>query len=414
MNLANVIDGALNDRAIVFGSLPPHGRDLDLLVRDHSLRAVTTALEKRGATNSGEEWALFTGCKVQSADVVPASDWRLTPGALAALFEDSLPLQKFNHIRKPAPRHVLLILARRRAFDEGSLRDKHKARIQQALLDDKAGWASARSEAESWRAIAALECLHREYQGRTPPDRLRARARGEILERSSARGWISLVPHPRRGTVVALSGLDGSGKTTQATHLHATLEQLGIEAVVEETRITAIPSFNDVTAPAKRPLAADEQSREPSGAVRQEPHEPRRANPLVDYVASCIVAIKDGMAHRRATARHLRNARVVICDGYALDSIVRLRALFGHASRFRLQTAIIKGLSPTPAAAYWLEVPSETSVARNADRYTAEDLRARSAVYRQLLEQLSVTRLDGTASVDALCELIARDCWPRL
>jgi thymidylate kinase len=374
---------------------------------------VTTALEKRGAIGVNEQWALFKGCHVQSVDVVPASDWRMTPGALAALFEDSLPLPHFNHLRRPAPRHSLLILARRLAFENGPLRDKHRARIDKALAEDHAGWATARSEAESWRAIAALECLHRIYQRRRAPDHLRARARTEVLGGSRARGWASLVPRPRRGSVIALSGLDGSGKSTQAQHLRETLEQLGIDAVIEWNRITANPSLDVIAAPIKR-LFGSSSSEEGATASEHTPHSLRKNNAAVNYVWSGIVALANALAHRRAAARHVRNGRVVICDRYVLDSIVHLRDLYGRDSRFRLHTAIIKGLSPKPAAAYWLDVPPEVALARKPDEYALDELALQVKLYEELHESLETSRLDGTVPEQKLCELIASHCWPRL
>ncbi|MFN2593514.1 MAG: hypothetical protein ABR579_01340 [Actinomycetota bacterium] len=414
MNLAEIVDNALNDRAIVFGSLPPGGRDLDLLVRDHSHRAVMSALEKRGAIGVDEQWALFTGCKVQSVDVVPASDWQVTPGALAALFEDSLPLPHFNHIRQPAPRHVLLILARRRAFDNGPLPEKHRARIEQALSGDHAGWASARSEAQSWRAVTALECLHRSMQNRKPSDRLLARARGEILGGSTPRGWVSFVPRPKRGRVIALSGLDGSGKSTQARHLQETLEKLGMEAVVEWNRITANPSLDVIAAPVKRAFRSSVDDNGSSSDVGHAGHSLRKDNATVNYIWSLIVAIANGFAHRRATARHVRNGRAVICDRYVLDSIVHLRDVYGPENRFRLHIAAIKALSPKPSAAYWLDVPPDVALARKADEYNEAELGQQRALYEGIYESVGATRLDGTTAEPKLCERIAIDCWPRL
>lgn len=416
MSLANLVDAALNDRAIVFGSLPPGGRDLDLLVREHSARAVTSALEKAGAVSVAEEWALFKGCKVDSVDLVPASDWRITPGALAALFEDSLPLPGFTHIRRPAARHVLLILARRKAFDTEALADKHRARIADALAEDRAGWASARAEAESWRAVSALECLHRSYQGRRPSGRLVAKARAEIAGGSPLRGWASLIPRRRVGAVIALSGLDGSGKSTQARHLKEVLQRLGIDAVVEWNRITANPSLDVIAAPVKRLLGSRSDA---SGSPTSKPgdataHPLRERSRSVNYAWAAIVALANASAHRRAVGRHIRNGRVVICDRYVLDSIAHLRDVYGRNSRFRLQTAIIKVLSPSPSASYWLDVEPSVALARKADEYTLEELTTQRRLYEDLYPSVRAVRIDGGQSEKKICETIAKDCWPRL
>jgi hypothetical protein len=54
--------------------------------------------------------------------------------------------------------------------------------------------------------------------------------------------------------VVAFSGLDGAGKSSQATGLHETLIRLGYEAIIVRTRITWDDALWPIAEPIKRVL----------------------------------------------------------------------------------------------------------------------------------------------------------------
>src|SRR5438270_380228 len=81
-----------------------------------------------------------------------------------------------------------------------------------SIIEDPAAFVRARARASTWRLGRELRRLEARYARRP-----RARWPPRFLRR------------PRRGAIIAFSGLDGVGKSTQAQALKATLAALGYE-----------------------------------------------------------------------------------------------------------------------------------------------------------------------------------------
>ena len=71
------IEAHVRGPVLVFGSLPPEGRDLDLLVRETEEGALTDGLARDGLQRRGHRWAVFRNCSAYRVEVVAASDWGL-------------------------------------------------------------------------------------------------------------------------------------------------------------------------------------------------------------------------------------------------------------------------------------------------------------------------------------------------
>jgi thymidylate kinase len=235
-----------------------------------------------------------------------------------------------------------------------------------------------------------------------------------------------------RPAIVALSGLDGAGKSFQAARLADELEQLGLDAAVVWPAATnllyqASPALKRVL---RRMLAAMGRSPKPTsrlgpgdsasdaskreeatGDAADEPL-PRQVAPIAHALA-LVVAVVQAWSFRRGAARSARGADVVIYDRYTLDSVVYLRHRWGHGRALRLQTLIIRRLSRTPDLAFLLEVAPEAAYERKQD-FPLDDLRERARLYRELYAQLGVIRLDGERPRDELCAVIAREVWRRV
>jgi len=139
---------------------------------------------------------------------------------------------------------------------------------------------------------------------------------------------------------------------------------------------------------------------------------PRQSAPVAHALAF-VVALAQASAFRRGRAGAARRADVVIYDRYALDSIVYLRHRWGHGRAFRLQSALIRGLSRRPESAFFLDVAPEVAYARKQD-FPVENLRERAAIYRELCPRLGIQRLDGERPREDLCAEIAAAVWERL
>lgn len=414
-----LVDGLVQDRVLVFGSLPPHGRDLDLLVRAGEEQALSEGLAVAGYCSRGHEWAHFHDCTVDLVELVPATSWSLPKEELRALFDDAELLPSAQHVAQPAPHHALLILARRVARSAGGLATKHRARVDAALEASPTAWEDARENARAWDAeeeLSALRALH----GNDVSMGSRLASQGRRVARG-ARARRPGVRRRRNGLLVTFSGLDGSGKSTQCEALAATLNRLGYETSVEWTSLVASlarlypvarlvrrvlkPILRIRGGPAANaPVAAGEPAAEKTAPVRER-------NPLVASAWTTLACLANARWHRRA-ARPLRGRpnRVVVCDRYVLDSHVQLRYEFGRLASLRPQTLVFKLLSPRPARSWLLDVSPEAVYLRNQE-YTPEQTARRAAVYRSEHAALGVARLDGERPAEELCALLAEDVW---
>jgi thymidylate kinase len=402
MTLAERIDDALEGAVLVFGSLPPAARDLDLLARPDEYERLRTWLASEGFEERSGEWARFADCTVESLDLVRAAEWGVPGAELEALFAEALPIAGLERLVRPAPHHDLLMVAVR-VGEAGELSAKRRARVERALAEDPEAWARAEGRAGAWSAREALATLRSllELPSPAPPRRR---------------------PRP---LVVTFSGVDGSGKTSQIEALKATLDRLGYDVVEEYVRIewmtlTGNRALGAIAAPVKA-LAAGagrlrrREDRAPatatSGAGQDEGRSLRERNRLVGEAWVLVVAL----AHLR-TQRRAASARgtVVICDRYTLDAAVYLRFGYGNRSRFRLQTGLLRTLSPRPVRSYYLDVPAETAYARKQEQYGLEELTRLVGLYREEAERLGVRRLDGERPKEELCAEIAREVWRSL
>ena len=203
---------------LVYGSLPPHARDLDLVVHPDDSTPIATALRRSGYSNHGRQWVAFRGCEVTVVDLVPLARLGLPADEETALFAEATPLDGLSRVVEPSAHHVLLILARRLS-NARVLTAKHRRRIDRVLADDTAAWDRALGRAGGWAAadaLAHLQALHRSEAVRPRAARLHRR--------------------PRRTRLVALCGPDEVRVSFHARALRDALERLGYDAVVERPR----------------------------------------------------------------------------------------------------------------------------------------------------------------------------------
>lgn len=402
-----IVDAAAGGRVLVFGSLPPGGRDLDLLVRREHDQAIVAALEAEGFQRQGHELARFSGCSVEPVELIDAGSWGLPPAELEALYADAIPLNGCTRVVRPAPHHALLILARRVARS-GVLDEKRRRRLEDILAEEPEAFSHARKRADAWAAEGALQAL----EARTAPPAMRP----SLVDRARERRW-------RRGTVIALSGLDGAGKSSQAAALRETLERMGYEVETAWTRINWDDLIWRIGTPLKRAAAIPFRLLPSRGGKSEEVSEAevhsdpvkqmRERSGLLTHAWLMVIAFANAWSQRRLTRDHLKRGAVVICDRYTLDSIVALRYEYGKGRRFRLQRALIGAISPTPRRAFFLDVSPEVAFARKGE-WGVEWLAGHRDLYLEEAHSMGVRVLDGEQPRETICEQIASDVWRAL
>jgi thymidylate kinase len=365
---------------LVLGSLPPGGRDLDVLAWPDDRRAISARLQKEGFLSRGRNWVRFANGSARVVDLAPAEAYGVPEDELRQAFDAAIPLDGMERLCRPAPHHALLILARL------GMTPKRRRRLDLALAEDPQALVRAEAAAARWRV-----------------DLGRLRPRPRLMRR----------PRRPRRALIALSGLDGSGKSSQAAAAQEALARLGFDTGAVWMPITANPSVYRVSSSARallrrlsrlpglggldRRASAGESFFASPGAAKQ----PGAATKL--WVA--YVALANAFTHRRLA----RSSKVVVFDRYVLDSVVRMRYLWG--GRFPLAAGLLRALSPRPRLAFLLDVPGEVAYGRKPEQWSEADLERFRELYLEEAERLGVTVLDGTRPQDELSAQIAEEAW---
>ena len=425
--LADAVDAAAGGRVLVFGSPPPDGRDLDILARAEQCEAIAAALADEGLVSmNGARWVAFARCTAAAVDLVDASDWGLADGELRSLLDEAQVLDGYEHLAAPSPRHALLIAARRVAR-AGRYGETLRTRVQAAVAADPAAWQDAAARARAWHAereLSALRAFHEEEASPGARERLRSvsirvRAASPARRRGVARSARRLGGRP---LIVALSGLDGAGKSFQAKRLADALTQLDHSARVvwppaSNVLFQANPALKRGLfgvlrmlgrGDANSPKRADDGATALRDEAGQEQLPPQRA-PLAHALA-LIVALVQAWSFRRGARPGRGRVDVIIFDRYVLDAVAYLRHRWGHGRTFPIQSALIRLLARRPDVAFFLDVAPEVAYARKRD-FPLKNLRERAALYRALDAPLGCTRLDGECPREELCGEIARAVW---
>jgi len=387
-----LIDLIIQHRILIFGSLPPHGRDLDLLVHPADDAKVQTKLRESGFVRCGNEWALFRGCSGCVVHLVRADTWNLPQSELQALLAEGSPVNGLSNVIEPSPHHSLLILARKLNGRRKPLEPKHRQRIEAALAKNPEAWKVASERAKNWSAETTLAHL-------------------KALNQDDRRLHPQFVRRPRRTRIVSLSGLDGAGKSSQASFLRDTLGRLGLDAVVEWGPANVV-SLRFLSQPIRKVLGYD-----PPSTVEDSVNPDLRPSAYPSSLAHVwvtIVASAAALSLWRVVWRHLGRGRIVICDRYILDFAVFLDYRHGATRDFSFQKWLLRALSPKAVASYLLDVTPEAALGRKEEQYTLAELRRQAELYRANSVPFGVGRLNGERSFEAICEDLATKVWQKL
>lgn len=417
--LPDVVEALLSRvGAVRWQRLGTAGDRLELLGRPNDLAIAAAALEAAGFEQLHGEWLRFTGgCSI--VRLVDPLAWGLPPDEVTSMLRGSESLAPL------AADDVLLVAAQRLGASPPQDPELPGAAVVAAAAAEQS-WRDANARLPHWGMERALELLQRVVHGglllahdRDVALQELTASRGEALAavRADARRP-TLGTAPRR-TVIAISGLDGAGKSSQAVALRAVLLALGVDAVVEWSRLAAHPALNVIGRPVQVALRLLRGRQTGSaGTSADQAVEPattalRRRFGAIGAVWSAFVAVVNASSQWRTTVPHAKAGRAVIRDRYVLDSVVQLRHQYGDGRDMALQSWLVRRLSPRPVVAFLLEVDGEEAYRRKPEQWTPDELAEQAALYRAAADQLGVVRLDGTLPREEIAARIAREVWAR-
>lgn len=277
----------------------------------------------------------------------------------------------------------------------------------------------ALADAEHMRGLAALVATKLPEGNVLPPRRAMRAAVG------SRRGRLALVERVRgaqparppgapggaRGRLVALSGLDGSGKSSAGLALAAEFERQGQPAIVVWTRIGADLRALHRLANLVRPVLGRERGAssaiDPSSAVAARTARLSESAPRASLVGS-VWPILVALSHVRGCRRLLRARRSgthVVCDRWLADALIDLHLRYG---RQPLAEWVLRVALPRPDLALLLEVTPAVAALRKPGDQDAETLARMRELYDERATALGLTRIDADRPAAAVCAAVVR------
>lgn len=207
--------------------------------------------------------------------------------------------------------------------------------------------------------------------------------------------------------VVALTGVDGAGKSTVAAELAASLDA----AAVVHGRVWARPGLglrglSAVARLGKRMLRED-----PAPGVRRMAADPpaavRSRRGLLGWSWSLAITLA---FLANVWRQHLSAQGVVIYDRHLFDALATLDVLY-RGTDLRLQRALVRRCLPRADVSLYLDIPAEVAVARKpGDTIGAAAVAAQLQRYRALLDEdrSGVVVVDATQPPEDTAMLILR------
>jgi thymidylate kinase len=202
------------------------------------------------------------------------------------------------------------------------------------------------------------------------------------------------LPGGRRGTVVAISGVDGSGKSTLRAAIADNLDRAGVPVSTVWVRpgmglgwLTALALWGkrllrQDAAPGLHAMANPDASR------------PASRRGAVGWLWSALVTVSFLVGVWR---QHQAARGVVLYDRHLPDAHATLDFAYEGVD-LRLQHRLVRAFLPSADVPFYLEVPAEVSVARKPDDVLGEHaVRRQLESYARWLDELPRTvRLDAT------------------
>ncbi len=203
-----------------------------------------------------------------------------------------------------------------------------------------------------------------------------------------------------KGALICFTGIDGSGKTTQAKLLLDWLTSKGIRSTYiwsrgEVLTIRSIFLFfgRKALGTSARKIANDKKSYSEYQSRKSKLME----NPLVRMLWSAMTRFEHILQINLGIRRKLGEGGVVVCDRYLWDSTIDMAVLNkkGTAWLTGWQNKVLWKLVPRPTLTFFIDIPPQEAMRRKDDIPSLEYVSRRAELYQYLASVDSFTVIDG-------------------
>lgn len=417
-DVAAAIDAAVGGPVLVVGSPPPGGRDLDLLAKPDDYTTIRHWLDSAGFVPWRHTWARFDEPGLYAVELGTTQRWRTRRHDASSLFTDAEPISGFRHLVSPSPATVLLLAARGTVTRRGGITEKVRRRVSQALERDPGAWTIAEDRARDLGMVGPLNLLREAYRARLPlPPSARVAGLSRVLLydgplEAKARILMGARPRRLRPAIISFSGLDGSGKSTQVSHLQDHLRELGVSSELQWAGFKTGKQLRAAVPLLDRPTRA--------GRHTPRPHDKIMPTALLDSPvgkhAWVFVVVGVNAFHLwRLVLRRRPGTSVLIFDRFSPDTTVKLDLHFlrSRSIDIRWQRLLFTLISPKPDVGFLVEVSSHVAYSRRQEQ-TPEQLATMAELYLEQVSRFHLHRLDGTQPAKTLGQRVAVAAWRAL
>jgi len=246
---------------------------------------------------------------------------------------------------------------------------------------------------------------------RSPRTRLK-----DLVVHTSFGTKLRLRIHSQPRMLITFSGVDGSGKTTQAQMLRNAFETCLIRADHVWSRGGSSTWLTPLLKAGKRLISGR------AGAARIASVQPDKVSLRKEKFKSAwvrgawswVLVLELLWQYFWHVGLRLGRGRVVICDRYVCDLAADLSAYFDqHADEASMAVRLLRQLVPRPQFAYWLDVVPATANTRSPDILPVPFVQAQSDAYSRMAEHGLLTRVDGGQGPDMISDRIVYDVLTR-
>jgi len=197
----------------------------------------------------------------------------------------------------------------------------------------------------------------------------------------------------RRGLLVAFSGVDGSGKSTQVDLLEDSFEKTQVGVLRIRSRWRPVLSLPLLVIMRRLGYARVHRA---GGVYIVETRLPSRGG--LTSLWCILTQVENIVKTWVKLVFPLLLGRTVICDRYALDMVVDgMAGLHDAPGRMRLGFQLLRFL-PRPNFAFFMDIDPEVAFRRKPDLPALEDYVERLRLYRELSSRWGVTIVNARVS----------------
>ena len=212
----------------------------------------------------------------------------------------------------------------------------------------------------------------------------------------------------KKAFLIVMTGIDGSGKTTQAHMLVETLRNAGLEVSYVWTRWEQV-LVRPLTTIWKNRLKKDTGYAD-GRAIKNKPKKQKLlGNPFLRWLWLSAFFIDYGLQILVKVRFKMIRGCLIVSDRMFYDSVIDQAVNLGNNKDWlldNLDSVWVKAIFPKPGMVLYIDCPSEVAFARKDDAPDIEYLSDRRTLYKHMAEKYGWIIIDGTLTAEKIAHEI--------